>query len=150
MAAPVEIIKDEDRVTAIKAIRMELGEPDNSDRRRPVPIEGSEFEIKLDTLISAISQEPDFEGLEELKAGPKDWIKADDKQRVKEFIYAGGDVLNLGLVTHALAHGRLAALTIHRDISGDAEPYEEEMKRMSAFRDFIETLDWEDFDKRKS
>jgi NADPH-dependent glutamate synthase beta subunit-like oxidoreductase len=132
LAAPVEIIKNGDRVTAIKAIRMELGEPDDSGRRRPVPIEDSEFEIELDTLISAISQEPDFEGLEELKAGPRDWIKADDKQRVNEFIYAGGDVLNLGLVTDALAHGRLAALTIHRDISGDAEPYEEEMQRITS------------------
>ena len=60
-----------DRVKAIKAIRMELGEPDNSGRRRPVPIEGSEFEIKLDTLISAISQEPDFEGFEEFKSRTK-------------------------------------------------------------------------------
>jgi len=132
LAAPIEIVKNGDRVKSIKAIRMELGEPDDSGRRRPVPVEGSEFEIELDTLISAISQEPDFEGLEELKAGPRDWIKVDDKHRVKEFIYAGGDVLNLGLVTHALAHGRLAALTIHRDISGEAEPYEEEMQRITS------------------
>lgn len=125
LAAPIEIIKNGSGVKGIKAIRMELGEPDESGRRRPVPIDGSEFEIELDTLIPAISQEPDFDGLESLKAGPKDWIKTDEKRRVKDNIYAGGDVLNLGLVTHALAHGRDAAYTIHRDLRGEPEPIAE-------------------------
>jgi Pyruvate/2-oxoacid:ferredoxin oxidoreductase delta subunit len=128
LATPTEIIKEGNRVKKIKAIRMELGEPDDSGRRRPVPIEGSEFEIELDTLIPAISQEPDFDGLEELKAGPKDWIKTDNRQKVKDDIYAGGDVLDLGLVTHALAHGRKAAEAIHRDLRGLPEPVEEELK----------------------
>jgi NADPH-dependent glutamate synthase beta subunit-like oxidoreductase/Pyruvate/2-oxoacid:ferredoxin oxidoreductase delta subunit len=122
LAAPVEIMKNATRVKGIKAIRMELGEPDESGRRRPVPIDGSEFEMELDTLIPAISQEPDFHGLENLKAGPKDWIKTDEKYRIKDNLYAGGDVLNLGLVTHALAHGRDAAFTIHRDLQGESEP----------------------------
>jgi NADPH-dependent glutamate synthase beta subunit-like oxidoreductase/Pyruvate/2-oxoacid:ferredoxin oxidoreductase delta subunit len=127
LAAPTEIMKDTNRIKGIKAIRMELGEPDESGRRRPVPIDGSEFEIELDTLIPAISQEPDFDGLKSLKAGPKDWIKTDEKQHVKDNIYAGGDVLNLGLVTHALAHGRDAALAIHRDVMGEPEPFVEQM-----------------------
>jgi NADPH-dependent glutamate synthase beta subunit-like oxidoreductase/Pyruvate/2-oxoacid:ferredoxin oxidoreductase delta subunit len=127
LAAPTGVIKDGNRVTGIKALRMELGEPDDSGRRRPVPIKGSEFEIALDTLIPAISQEPDFEGMEDLKAGPKDWIKTDEKQKIKDDLYAGGDVLNLGLVTHALAHGRQAANTIHRDFRGLPDPIEEKL-----------------------
>ena len=132
LAAPIEIIKKGSRVNKIKAIRMELGEPDDSGRRRPVPIAGSEFEIELDTLIPAISQEPDFEGLEDLKAGPKDWIKTDNRQKVKDDIYAGGDVLDLGLVTHALAHGRKAAEAIHRDLRGLPDPVEEELKEIKS------------------
>ncbi len=121
LAAPIGILKNGTRVSAIKALRMELGEPDASGRRRPVPIEGSEFEIELDTLIPAISQEPNFTGLEELKAGPKDWIKADEFFKTNG-MYAGGDVLNLGLVTDALAHGAKAAKTIHYDLSGEDRP----------------------------
>jgi NADPH-dependent glutamate synthase beta subunit-like oxidoreductase len=127
LAAPTEIFKDGTRVNKIKAIRMELGEPDDSGRRRPVPIEGSDFEIELDTLIPAISQEPDFEGMEEIKAGPKDWVKTDDRKKVMDEIYAGGDVLNLGLVTHALAHGRQAALSIHSDLRGLPDPVPDDM-----------------------
>lgn len=134
LAAPVEIIKNGDRLKGIKAIRMELGEPDDSGRRRPVPIEGSEFELELDTLIPAISQEPDFSGLEELKAGPKDWIKTDDRKKVTQTIYAGGDVLNLGLVTHALAHGRQAAEAIHRDLRGLPDPPQVELPGITSDR----------------
>jgi len=132
LAAPEEIIADSNRINGIKAIRMELGEPDESGRRRPVPINGSEFEIQLDTLIAAISQEPNFAGLENLKAGPKDWIKADEKYQVQDNIYAGGDVLNLGLVTHALAHGRVAALAIHRDFRGLSVPVEEQITEIKS------------------
>jgi NADPH-dependent glutamate synthase beta subunit-like oxidoreductase/Pyruvate/2-oxoacid:ferredoxin oxidoreductase delta subunit len=132
LAAPEEIISDNGRIKGIKAIRMELGEPDESGRRRPVPIAGSEFEIELDTLIAAISQEPNFAGLENLKAGPKDWIKTDDTYQVFEHIYAGGDVLNLGLVTHALAHGRVAALAIHRDFRGLPAPAEEALPEIKS------------------
>ena len=127
LATPIEILKSGEKLRAIKAIRMELGEPDDSGRRRPVPIEGSEFEIEMDTLIPAISQEPDFNGMEILKAGPKDWIKTDERFKVDGTIYAGGDVLNLGLVTDAIGHGRAAAETIHRDFRGIPHPEHEEM-----------------------
>ena len=132
LAAPTEIFKDGNRINKIKAIRMELGEPDDSGRRRPVPIEDSEFEIELDTLIPAISQEPDFEGLEELKAGPKDWVKTDERNKVNDDIYAGGDVLNLGLVTHALAHGKQAALSIHCDLRGLPDPTKENLPKIQS------------------
>ena len=125
LAAPVSFEKDGDLATAMTCIRMELGEPDESGRRRPVPIEGSEFKVECSFVIPAISQEPDFEGMEEIREG-RDWIKIDEFGRTKlERIFAGGDAINLYLVTGALAHGRFAAEAMHATLSGE-EPKAEE------------------------
>jgi NADPH-dependent glutamate synthase beta subunit-like oxidoreductase len=119
LAAPIEIVTDNGRGTAMRCQVMELGEPDDSGRRRPVPKEGEEFTLEADTVIAAISQEPDFTGLEDLKAGPRDWIKTDEIGATKEEgVFAGGDVLDLGLVTIAIYQGRLAAETVHRQLRG--------------------------------
>ncbi len=58
---PVEIIGDGEKVTHVKLVKMELGEPDESGRRRPSPIEGSEYIMEVNTVIHAISQEPDVD-----------------------------------------------------------------------------------------
>ena len=121
LAAPAGFIKD-DRgyVKAMKVIRMELGEPDASGRRRPVPIEGSEYEIPASAIISAVSQQPDFTGFETLIEVPgRDWIKVDEDGRTAEDkIWGGGDVTNLALVTDAVGHGRRAAEDIDRAFAG--------------------------------
>jgi Pyruvate/2-oxoacid:ferredoxin oxidoreductase delta subunit len=97
---------------------MELGEPDDSGRRRPVPIEGSEFEIAASAVISAISQVPDFSGFESI-AENKRWVEVDDQGNTKvEGVWAGGDVTQLDLVTTAVGHGRRAAEAIDRRFSG--------------------------------
>jgi NADPH-dependent glutamate synthase beta subunit-like oxidoreductase/Pyruvate/2-oxoacid:ferredoxin oxidoreductase delta subunit len=120
LAAPVGFRKEGDRVVAMRAIRMELGEPDASGRRRPVPIEGSEFEIPASAVISAVSQAPEFAGFETLIDG-KDWIRVDDQGATKvEGIWAGGDVTKLDLVTTAVGHGRRAAEAIDRKFTGAA------------------------------
>ncbi|MHC4472714.1 MAG: NAD(P)-binding protein [Planctomycetota bacterium] len=127
LAAPIEIVTDDGRGTAMRCQVMELGEPDDSGRRRPVPVDGEEFTVEADTIIAAISQEPDFTGLEDLKAGPRDWVKVDEKGATKdEGVFAGGDVLDLGLVTIAIYQGRLAAETIHRELRGIPHPPQEE------------------------
>jgi NADPH-dependent glutamate synthase beta subunit-like oxidoreductase/Pyruvate/2-oxoacid:ferredoxin oxidoreductase delta subunit len=119
LAAPVEVLQQNGRATAIKAQRMQLGEPDASGRPRPVPIPGSEFVLEATTIIPAISQEPVFDGLAPLKAGPKDWIKTDDKGRTSDDgTFAGGDVVALALATTAIAHGRRAAETIDDYLRG--------------------------------
>jgi len=118
LAAPIGFVQEGNLVTAMKAIRMELGEPDDSGRRRPVPIEGSEFEIPATAVISAISQQPDFTGFESLIEG-RDWIKVDEQGATKvDGIWAGGDVTDLGLLTHAVGHGRRAAEAIVRNFLG--------------------------------
>ncbi|KPJ95930.1 MAG: hypothetical protein AMS18_01960 [Gemmatimonas sp. SG8_17] len=118
LAAPIGFRQENGRVVAMKAIRMELGEPDSSGRRRPVPIEGSEFEIPASAVISAVSQQPDFSGFESLIEG-RDWIKVDDVGATKvDGIWAGGDVTQLDLVTTAVGHGRRAAEAIIRRFTG--------------------------------
>ncbi len=128
LAAPVGFNTEGNRITSMKCIRMELGEPDDSGRRRPVPIEGSEFEIPASTVIPAISQAPDFTGLESLIEG-RDWIKIDeDGQSTKvEGVYAGGDAVSLALVTTAIGQGRRAAEAIDRKIRGEEKPDVEAM-----------------------
>jgi NADPH-dependent glutamate synthase beta subunit-like oxidoreductase len=119
LAAPVGFNKDGNTITTMKCIRMELGEPDDSGRRRPVPIEGSEFEIPATCVIPAISQAPDFTGFESLIEG-RDWIKVNDNgESIKESgVYAGGDATDLALATTAIGHGRRAAEAIDRKFRG--------------------------------
>jgi len=118
LVAPKELILEDGKVKAVKCQKMQLGEPDESGRRRPVPIEGAEEIYECDTIIAAISQEPDFYGLEYLREG-KDWIKVDENFRTKDpKVYAGGDDLELGLVTIAIYQGRMAAETIHSTFRG--------------------------------
>lgn len=112
LVAPVGIVKEGNRATKMMFQRMELGEPDDSGRRRPVPIEGSEFEVEADTFIAAISQEPEFEGLEAV-GNSKEWVQADEFMQTKDSkVYGGGDVLNLWLVTGAIYQGKVAAQAI--------------------------------------
>jgi NADPH-dependent glutamate synthase beta subunit-like oxidoreductase len=118
LAAPIGFRKANGLVAAMRAIRMELGEPDASGRRRPVPIEGSEFEIPASAVISAVSQAPDFGGFETLIEG-RDWVKVDGEGATKvDGIWAGGDVIALDLVTTAVGHGRRAAEAIDSRFTG--------------------------------
>jgi formate dehydrogenase major subunit len=134
LAAPVEIMRDNGRATGMRCIKMELGEPDSSGRRRPVPVEGSEFEIAASFIIPAISQEPDFEPLEHLREG-KDWVKINDQGKVTtgdDNLYSGGDVTNLGLATLAQAQGKQAAEAMHRAFRGLPQPERENLPKIPA------------------
>jgi formate dehydrogenase major subunit len=127
LAAPVEFYKDGEKITAMKCQQMELGEPDASGRRRPVPIDGAYFTLDATTVIAAVSQEPSFDGLENLREG-KDWVKVNGGFRTKEEkTWAGGDALELGLVTIAIYQGRNAAETMHCNFRGIEPPREPEL-----------------------
>ena len=118
LVMPLEVVKDGNKGTSMKFQRTELGEPDSSGRRRPVPIEGAVFSLDCTTIVSAISQEPDFTGFDDLHTG-RDWVKVDEFHRTNvEGVYAGGDVLDLKLVTTAIAQGNRAAETIHQHLRG--------------------------------
>jgi NADPH-dependent glutamate synthase beta subunit-like oxidoreductase/Pyruvate/2-oxoacid:ferredoxin oxidoreductase delta subunit len=122
LAAPAEIYAENGNATGMKCQQMELGEPDDSGRRRPVPIEGDTFDLEFTCLIAAVSQAPDFKGFENFIEG-KDWIKVDEKfKTMDDAVYSGGDNVNLGLVIDAIVHGRKAALAIHEMITSEAMP----------------------------
>jgi NADPH-dependent glutamate synthase beta subunit-like oxidoreductase len=122
LAAPLEIYEENGTAVGMRCQRMELGEPDSSGRRRPVPIEGDTFDLDFTCLIAAVSQAPDFAGFESLIEG-KDWIKVDERFKTKvDAVYAGGDNTNLGLVIDAIAHGRTAALAIDELLTGNQPP----------------------------
>jgi len=127
LVAPTEVLRQGSRAVGLRCIRMELGEPDESGRRRPVPIEGSGFVLEATAIIPAISQEPDFTGFDSFHSG-RDWIRTDDEWRTPvEKAYAGGDALKLGLVTIAIAQGRKAAEAIDRHVRGLNPPPAGEM-----------------------
>ena len=122
---PVEILADENGwVKGMRCIRMELGEPDASGRRRPVEVPGSEFELELDTVIMSLGTSPNplisstTEGLEVNK-----WkcIVADENngKTTKEGVYAGGDaVTGAATVILAMGAGKAAARGIDEYLSG--------------------------------
>jgi len=119
LTLPVEVIKDGERAAGVKCIRMKLGEPDASGRPRPLPIEGSEFDVEADIIIAAVSQRPDFQGLDQIR-NEDGWLSTDEKNQTSlDSIYAGGDVTNhLGLVTEAISLGRKAAESIDAYLRG--------------------------------
>ncbi|MBR6969984.1 MAG: NADPH-dependent glutamate synthase [Firmicutes bacterium] len=121
---PVEILGGEDRfVNGIKCIKMELGEPDASGRRRPVEIPGSEFVLDVDCVIMAIGTSPNplikntTEGLETNKKG---CIVAEEEtgKTSKDMVYAGGDaVTGAATVILAMGAGKTAATAIDEALS---------------------------------
>lgn len=120
---PVEILGDEKGwVRAIKCIRMELGEPDASGRRSPVPIPGSEFEIPTETVIMALGTAPNpliVNTTKGLQATRRGGLEADAEGRTtREGIYAGGDaVTGAATVILAMGAGRKAAAAIDEYLS---------------------------------
>jgi NADPH-dependent glutamate synthase beta subunit-like oxidoreductase len=118
LTAPVEILRKGGKATGLQCTRMELGEVDSSGRPHPVPKQGSEFSIVADSIVVAISQEPELSGFESLRDG-NDWIKTGEwAQTSAEGIYAGGDDVELGLVSIAIAQGRFAAEAIDARLRG--------------------------------
>ena len=123
---PVRIIGDDQHyVTAMECIKMELGEPDDSGRRRPVPIEGSEFTIELDTVIIAIGNKPNplisqtMPQLETTKWGTI-VVNEDTMQTSVPGVYAGGDIVSgAATVILAMGQGRIAARAIDEYLTGE-------------------------------
>lgn len=118
LAAPVEFSGD-GKVKNVKLIKMKLGEPDKSGRRRPVPVEGSEFEMKADAVILAIGYSADAEALTNngLEIGRKGTVVVKDASGITNIrgVFAAGDVVSGPLsVIEAMASGRRAAYAIHR------------------------------------
>ena len=121
---PIEILEDENGwVKGIKVIKMELGEPDESGRRRPVEIKGSEYEIECDTVIMSLGTSPNpliSSTTKGLEINKRQCIVADDTTGAtsKEGVYAGGDaVTGAATVILAMGAGKAAAKGIDEFLS---------------------------------
>jgi len=119
---PTRIIKDKEKLK-VECIKMKLGEPDESGRRRPVPIENSEFILKLDKLIYGIGQKCDAGsfGVDLNKRG-RVIVKEEIQETSRKGVFAGGDlVTGPQTVIWAVQGGRLAAKAIDKYLGGDGE-----------------------------
>jgi NADH-quinone oxidoreductase subunit F len=125
LVAPVKVLTKNGKLTGVECIRMELGEPDSSGRRRPEPMEGSEFEIPLDNLIVAVSGQPDLEflgddhGLEISRWNSIDVHPYTQMTNI-EGVFAGGDVVTgPWMVIDAIAAGKKAAAHMELFLNGE-------------------------------
>ena len=117
---PVRIIGDEDgRVKAVECIKMELGEPDESGRRRPIPIEGSEYIMECDTVVPALGNRPNplipmtTPDLKTTRWGTLE-CDMDTLETSKKGVFAGGDIVTgAATVISAMGAGKIAAASIH-------------------------------------
>ncbi|HQO09304.1 MAG TPA: molybdopterin-dependent oxidoreductase [Clostridiales bacterium] len=130
LTAPLKVNKDANgRLKSLHCIKMELGEPDKSGRRTPVPVKGSEFDIELDYILGAIGQKTDVDFLEninphadgEFKLNKWGNVDADPKtlqSGVKSIFAAGDGVTGAATLIEAIAQGRVAAKSCHQFLTG--------------------------------
>jgi len=116
LVAPKKILGENGRVSAVECVRMQLGEPDESGRRKPIPIEGSEFTQETDMVILAIGEIPDLEFLPkeiELSEDGTVWVNPITMETSLQGVFAGGDaVTGPASVIEAIRAGKHAAESI--------------------------------------
>jgi heterodisulfide reductase subunit A-like polyferredoxin len=151
LMAPVEVVESDGKVVGLKCIEMKLGEPDDSGRRRPVPVKGSEFVVDTDVIIPAIGQKTDTTFLKDTKDIELDrWnnFKVDpiSFQTTKKGVFAGGDAqTGASIAIDAVAAGREAAISIHRYLDGEdlktgREPFETPQKDFYPIKEDIQKV----------
>ncbi|MBN1639682.1 MAG: FAD-dependent oxidoreductase [Anaerolineae bacterium] len=125
LTQPIEVLVEDGHISALRCVRMRLGEPDASGRRRPVPIPGSEFSIQCDQMVAAVAQAPEISFLD-----PDHGLAIDTRRRTfivdertlatnRPGVFAGGDaVRGPAALIEAIAHGRRAALSVDRYLRG--------------------------------
>ena len=126
LVAPVKVLGKSGRIVSLECIRMELGEPDSSGRRRPIPIEGSEFVMDFDTVIIAVSQSPEIDFVSPKKALElTQWntiqVNPDTLETSIEGVFAGGDVVKgPATVIIAMSDGKRAAEAIEKYLNHES------------------------------
>lgn len=141
LTAPIEVIKEDEKVKALRCIRMTLGEPDSSGRRRPIPVPNSEHILEFDKVIVAISQTPDLGELETNSLFNKTkWgtlqVNPETLETNIKGIFAGGDVvLGPSTVIASMGQGRRAAESIEKYLNNEPlQNYTTHMVKMEVLR----------------
>jgi NADH-quinone oxidoreductase subunit F len=125
LVSPTRIVSENWEITGLQCIQMSLGEPDESGRRRPIPITGSEFFVPADTVIAAVGQAPDLSFLPADSALERTrWetlvVDSNTLSTNVSGVFAGGDfVTGPAMVIDAIAAGRRAAIAIDKYLQGD-------------------------------
>ena len=120
LTAPTSIATADGRLR-VTCTRMQLGEPDSSGRRRPLPVAGSEYTLEADQLIAAIGQAPDRSQSFGVQLDDREYVNADPEDMHTHLagVYAGGDIVSgPASIIEAIAHGRRAASGIDRFLGG--------------------------------
>ena len=129
LAAPVAVMAKDGKITAIEAIKMKLGEPDESGRRRPVPVKGSEFRVPTNMVVSATGQKPDLSFTNEIEVTNWGTIKVDPVRYTTniEGVFSGGDcVSGPATLIEALNAGNTVARSIDSYLQGNG--FEKEIR----------------------
>ncbi|HEX9975846.1 MAG TPA: FAD-dependent oxidoreductase, partial [Dehalococcoidales bacterium] len=125
LVSPTRIVSSNWKVTGLQCIRMRLGEPDESGRRRPIPVDGSEFLVEADTVIAAVGQAPDHSFLPPGSALEQMVVDNNTLATNVPGVFAGGDfVTGPGFVVEAIAAGRRGAIAIDKYLRGDTSRVE--------------------------
>jgi NADH-quinone oxidoreductase subunit F len=130
LVSPTRIVNDDWKIAGLQCVRMRLGEPDASGRRRPIPVSGSEFFAPADTVIAAVGQAPDLSFLppdSALERTRWERLAVDANRLVTSVpgVFAGGDfVSGPGMVIEAIAAGRRGATAIDKYLRGDTSRVE--------------------------
>jgi formate dehydrogenase major subunit len=148
LAAPVKISARNGKADAIECIKMALGEPDSSGRRRPEPIAGSEFTMDLDTVIAAIGQTMESSRVEDgqMKFNRRGYISVNEEtmETSLEGVFAGGDCTSgPATVVEAVAAGRRAATSIIQYLNG--QPILPPRKQYNCSKGELQDIDIEDY-----
>jgi len=156
LSAPVKLVKEEGILKGIECIKMGLGEPDSSGRRRPVPVSGSEYVLDCDFVISAIGQQVELDGLEKderLNITKWNTISTDMNSFETSIpgVFAGGDVATGPAVAiDAIAHGHMAAESIDEFLkTGKVTPVKKEFFSSKDVFGEISESEFTDYEKIK-
>ena len=145
LVSPLEVMGENGKATSIRLQKMELGEPDASGRRRPVPIEGAEEIIEVDSVIVAIGQYVNVDGFEEVEKTKYDTISVDPSSFSTSLpgVFAGGDAINdnLKIAIQAIGDAKNAAKIIDGYLKGLDVRYE---KPYLVTRDDVTAEEFED------
>ncbi len=153
LTAPKRIVSDDGRLSGIECLRMALGGLDDSGRAQPVPVQGSEFIVSVDTVIAAIGQAPDTQfakdfGLNVSRNGVIE-ISPETTETNIEGVFAGGDGAGIkAFVADAIASGKMGALAVHcylehRNVKEEFQRHQIGTKPRFSFQSFMNPDDYQ-------
>ena len=128
LVSPTQVLRKGPEIQWIEVQEMRLGEPDEQGRLRPDPIPGQMRLLRVDTVIVAVSQAPDWAGLD-LGQGDDQWLMTEEDGKLAENLWAGGDDRGPAIAGKAIAQGRLAAEAAHAELRGALRPVERQERR---------------------